>query len=140
MSQVSNGVTSNASMNESNPDVTQSSTFTEAPLIDLASNVVTCTQNPTIHDTNSVFDITEPSINRVNQMPRKRAKSLSYESDGSHRKIPPLHGESKNAPCLYTEVTRDVEYYAPSPLSSPPPQPLKIVFTRSQSGCAGSLI
>ena len=69
---------------------------------------VTSTQNPIIHDTDSVFDRTEPSINFFNQIPREHAKSLSYESVGTHKEIPPLHGESKNATCLSTEVNREM--------------------------------
>ena len=42
-------------------------------------------------------------------MPRKRAKSLSNESVGTHQVISPLHSKSKNEPCLSNEVTRDTD-------------------------------
>ena len=107
MSQDLNNVTTNASMNESNPDVINSSStiLTDAQSMNVTSNVVTSTYNILTHDTDSVFFISEPSITFPNQLPRKRAKSFSYESVGTHQNIPPLHGEIKNAPCPYTDVT-----------------------------------
>ena len=106
MSQDLYNVTYNASTKESNPDVIKSnSMLMDGASIDVTSNVVTSTQTTIIRDTDSVFDRSEPSITFFNKIPRKRAKSLSYEIIGTRQKIPPLHCESKNASCLYIEVT-----------------------------------
>ena len=93
MSQDLNNVTTTASMNESTPDVINSSTIlTDAQSINITSNVVASTYTTRTHDTDSVFDISEPSINSYNQLSRKHAKSFSYERVGTHQNIPALHG------------------------------------------------